>query len=131
MQPILQSKEVSRYNYWAGTVIGFLCSMFLLVDGAAKIAMIDPVREAIMKLGYPGSVTPQTGILLIVCTLIYMIPRTSIFGAILLTGYLGGATAIHVRAGDAFIFPVLFGVFLWGALYIRDPQLQKLIPLRR
>lgn len=130
MQAILQ-QEVSKARYWIGLGISIVISLLLFVSGATKVSMIDPVREGIIKLGYPGSATPGTGIVLIFCSLIYLIPRTSVLGAILLTGYLGGATAIHVRVGDPFIFPIMLGVFIWGALYIRDPQIQKLIPFRR
>jgi hypothetical protein len=131
MQTIPQSQDVSKGRYWTGFAISLLIGLLLFASGATKISMIDPVREGITLLGYPGSVTPATGMVLILCALIYLIPKTSILGAILLTGYLGGATAIHVRVGDSFIFPIILGVLVWGAIYIRDPQLQKLIPLRR
>lgn len=71
------------------------------------------------------------GILEIVCTVTYAVPRTAMLGAILLTGYLGGATATHVRIGDSFISPVILGVLVWGGLFLRDPRLRALIPLRR
>ena len=127
----IQQQEVSKARYWAGFGISIVISLLLFTSGAMKISMGDSVRDGITKLGYPGDAIAGTGIVLILCALIYLIPKTSILGAILLTGYLGGATAIHVRVGDPFIFPIMLGVLIWGALYIRDPQVQKLIPLRR
>jgi hypothetical protein len=88
-----------------------------------------------VQLGYPESTILGMGLILLVCVILDLIPRTSILGAILLTGYLGGAVATHVRVGDPLLthtlFPFFFGVLLWGGLYLRDPTLRTLIPLRR
>jgi hypothetical protein len=81
-------------------------------------------------MGFPLSLSSGLGILELSCTLLYVIPRTSVLGAILLTGYLGGATATTVRIGDPFYLPVLFGIMVWGGLFLRDPRLRSLIPLR-
>lgn len=119
---------------WAGRIISAMPVLFLLLDGAAKLFKPAPVVEATVKLGYPETVIVGLGIVLLVCTILYLIPCTSILGAILLTGYLGGAVATHVRVGDTLftiLFPVIFGVLLWGGLFLRDERLRALIPLRR
>jgi DoxX-like family len=117
---------------WAGRILSWLASLFLLLDGVAKLFKPAPVIEGTVKLGYAESVIVPLGIVLIVCTILYLIPRTAVLGAILLTGYLGGAVATHVRAADgAFgvIFAVTFGVLLWLGLYLRDQRLRALLPL--
>jgi hypothetical protein len=99
-----------------------------------KLVKPAHVVEGTVRLGYPESVILPLGIVLIACTVVYLIPRTSILGAILLTGYLGGAVATHVRVGEGLFpvsFPILLGVLLWGGLYMRDDRLCALIPLRR
>ena len=94
-----------------------------------------PVVEGTVQLGYPESVLLGLGIVLLTCTVLYMIPRTAILGAILLTGYLGGAIATHVRVGSPLfshtLFPVYVALLIWGGLYLRDDRLRSLIPLRR
>src|ERR1700730_11483857 len=129
-----QIATVSKKMLWAGRLISALPALFLLLDGIMKLVKPAPVVEATVRLGYPESVILGLGIVLIACTLFYLIPRTSILGAILLTGYLGGATASHVRHGDslfAIVFPIVFGVLLWGGLVLRDDRLRALIPLRK
>jgi len=109
-----------------------LTSLFLLLDGVMKLFKPRFVVEATMQLGYQESAILPIGIALVVCTVLYLLPITSVLGAILLTGYLGGAVATHVRAGQgAFpvIFPVIIGVLIWGGLYFRDHRLRNLIPL--
>ena len=133
MQPATESVPVSKAMLWTGRILGLLPALFLLLDGAMKLVKPEPVVEATVKLGYPESVIVGLGILLLTCTVLYLIPRTAVLGAILLTGYLGGAVASHLRAGDplfAVFFPVVFGVLLWGSLYLRDGRLRGLIPLR-
>ena len=118
---------------WAGRIVSWLPALFLLLDGVAKLFKPAPVIEGTVKLGYSESVIIPLGIVLIACTVLYLIPRTAVLGAILLTGYLGGAVATHVRVGDG-IFPVAFGitfgVLLWLGLYLRDARLRELVPLR-
>jgi hypothetical protein len=114
--------------------MSWLPALFLLVDGVMKLFKPVVVVEATTKLGYAENVIVPLGILLTVCTIIYLIPRTAVLGAILLTGYLGGAVATHVRAGEGLFpisFPVIFGVLLWGGLYLRDNRLRTLIPLHQ
>ena len=133
MQPGNEVGPVSKGALWAGRIMSGLPVLFLLVDGAMKLVKPAPVVEATVRLGYSASVILPLGIVLLGCTVLYLIPRTSILGAILLTGYLGGAVATHVRAGEgAFpvLFPVVFGVLLWGGLWFRDQRLRALIPQR-
>lgn len=98
-----------------------------------KLVKPAPVVEATVKLGYPESVILGIGVVLLICTILYLLPKTAVLGAILLTGYLGGAVATHVRVAEGWfsiLFPVIFGVLLWGGLWLRDERLQKLIPLQ-
>ena len=131
----MQTAPVSKKRLWAGRIMSALPALFLLVDGIAKSAKPAPVVEGTVKLGYPETVIVPLGIILLTCTIIYVIPRTSVLGAILLTGYLGGAVATHVRVGDPLfthvLFPVYLGVLIWGGLYLRDDRLPALIPLKR
>ena len=121
---------ISRTRLWAGRIIRTLAVLFLLVDGVMKLFKPAPLLEATVRLGYPESTIVGIGIVLITCTLLYVIPRTSIFGAILLTGYLGGAVATQVRVGSGWfetLFPVLLGGLIWGGLWLRDVRLQSLL----
>ncbi len=134
MQPSTQTAADSKTRVRASHIISALPVLFLLFDGVTKLVKPPFVLEATVRLGYPESAILGLGIVLIVCTVLYVIPLTSVLGAILLTGYLGGATATHVRIGGPFfsvIFPVVLGMLLWLGLYTRDQRLHELIPLRR
>jgi len=127
------STPVSKKRVWAGRIIGGLPALFLIVDAVMKFIKPPPVVEATVKLGYPESVIFGLGIVLLVSTILYLIPMTSVLGAILLTGYLGGAVATHVRVGEgpfSVLFPVIFGAMLWGGLWLRNDRLRSLIPLK-
>jgi hypothetical protein len=102
----------------------------LLFSGGLKLIKSAAVVEEFARLGYPESLILGIGLLELACTVAYAIPRTSIIGAILLTAYLGGATATHVRIGDPFFGPVVVGVLVWGGVFLRDDRLRALIPLR-
>ena len=133
MESITKNTIVSKKMLWAGRIMSYLPALFLLVDAIAKLVKPAPVVEATVKLGYPESVVVPLGIVLLVCTLLYLIPKTAVLGAILLTGYLGGAVATHVRVSDSLFtifFPVIFGILIWGGLYLRDERLRMLIPLK-
>lgn len=124
---------VSKTNLWIGRIVSGLPALFLLVDGVMKLFKPAVVVEATVNLGYPESTIIPIGVVLIICTVLYLIPATSILGAILLTGYLGGAVATHVRTGESLfsiVFPVIFGIFIWLGLYLRDARLRTLVPLR-
>jgi hypothetical protein len=119
---------------WAGRILSALPVLFLVFDGVIKVVNIQPVVDASVLLGLPVDLAPSIGLLLLVCVAVYLIPPTAILGAILLTGYLGGAVAIQARV-DGGVFslalPILLGVLLWGGLYMRDERLRTLVPLRR
>ncbi|MGC4095580.1 MAG: DoxX family protein [Nitrospira sp.] len=127
------SSPISNKRRWAGRIISALPALFLLVDGAMKLVKPELVIRATVELGYAESVIIPLGIVLLACTILYLVPRTSVLGAILLTGYLGGAVATHVRAGHGpfeILFPVVFGALLWGGLVLRDERLGSLLPFR-
>lgn len=121
----------SKRILWAGRIISALPVLLLLFSAVMKLVKPPEVVEGFTRLGYAESLALGIGILELVCTVVYVIPRTSILGAILLTGYLGGATATHVRIGEPFFAPIILGVLVWGGLFLRDEQLRELIPLRR
>ena len=119
----------NKGSLWAGRIISILPALFMLVDGVMKLVKPRVVVEATVNLGYPESVIVGLGVVLVACTILYLIPRTAVLGAILLTGYLGGAVATHVRVGGplfSIIFPVIFGAMLWGGLYLRDERVRSL-----
>ncbi len=122
----------SKGKLWAGRIMGGLPALFLLIDAIMKFVKPAPVVETTVKLGYSESVIIGLGAVLLVSTVLYLIPKTAVLGAILLTGYLGGAVATHVRVQEGWfpiVFPVIFGILLWGGLWLRDERLQKLIPI--
>ena len=125
--------SVSKGRLWAGWIVTLLVGLFLLFDAAGKLMMPVFVVDAFTRLGIPAGIGFTIGIILTACTVIYLIPRTAVFGAVLLTGYLGGAIAIHMRAGSTLfetIFPVIFGILAWVGIYLREPRLAALMPLR-
>jgi len=133
MQSATQTVPVSRKRLWAGRIMSALPALFLLVDGAMKLVKPEVVVKSTVELGYAEAVILPLGVVLLTCTILYLIPRTAVLGAILLTGYLGGAVATHVRAGNGpfeILFPVVFGALLWGGLVLRDARLRGLLPLR-
>jgi sorbitol-specific phosphotransferase system component IIC len=121
----------SDRNRKAGIVISILCILFLLFDAIMKIIGERHSIEGSAQLGWPVEKVSALGILLLICTVIYAIPRTLILGAILLTAYLGAATAIMVRVGSPFYFPVIFGILVWAGPFLRVPKLRGLIPLTK
>jgi len=130
----MDSENISNTRVWIGRIASGLPALFLLVDGVMKLIKPAVVVETTMKLGYAESTILPLGLLLIACTIVYLIPRTAVLGAILLTGYLGGAVATHVRAAEGsfpIVFPVIFGALIWLGLYLRDTRLQALLPLRQ
>lgn len=131
MQSGTQTAPGSKKTLWAGYIICALPVLLLLFSGVMKLMKPVSVIEGFARFGYPESVILGIGILELACTVVYVIPRTSILGAILLTGYLGGAIATQVRLGDPFFMTVALGVLVWGGLFLRDSRLRELIPLRR
>ena len=125
-----QSQPVSKKALWASYIMSALPVLMLLMSAAMKLIKPPFVVEGFKHLGLPENLATGLGILELACTIIYVIPRTSVVGAILLTGYLGGAILTHLRVGEPFFIQFGFGVVIWGGLYLRDPRLRKLISLR-
>ena len=112
----------------AGRIISGFVALFLLADGMLRTAHFAPYVDGLVQFGYPAHLATPIGVTLPLCTLLYLVPRTAVVGAILLTGYLGGATATHVRVENPFfLFAVVFGVLVWAGLYLREPRLRALL----
>lgn len=122
---------VSKKALWTGRVMTALPALMLLFSGSMKFTSSPQIAEGFTHLGWPVDLAHTLGLLEVGCTVLYLIPATSILGAILVTGYLGGAIATHVRIGEPWYLQFVFGVLVWGGLYLRDPRLRALIPLRR
>ena len=135
MQADIQPATVSSKALWAGRIMSGLVVVFLIFDGGIKLIPLDIVTETSRQLGIPEHLARTLGVLTLIGTLLYAYPRTSVLGAIVLTGYLGGAIYVHLRAGSPLFSHTLFGVYLglliWGGLYLRDPLVRALMPLRR
>lgn len=130
----LTSSGISRGRLWTGRVLTALTTLFLLFDAVGKLVMPPQVVEACERLRFPMHLVPGIGILLLVCTALYALPRTAVLGAILTTGFLGGAVAIQMRAGSPLfetIFPVIFAILMWAGIYLRECRLCGLLPIRR
>lgn len=125
------TQPTSRKMLWAGRIISFVPALMLLASAIMKLVKHPAVVEGMSQLGYAERLVRGLGVVELACTVLYLIPQTSILGAVLLTGYLGGAMATHVRIGDQFITQFLLGVLVWLGLYLRDPRLRALLPLRR
>ena len=129
--------HLSNAARWTGRVLSGVVVLFLLFDGAIKLLPLQVVTETMDKMGWGASdgLARSLGIITIACTVLYAVPPTSILGAILLTGYLGGAIASHVRIDSPLFSHTLFGLYLglilWGGLWLRDPALRSLLPFRR
>ena len=134
MQASTLSAPASKVRRRTGRIISGLAVFFLVFDAVIKFFFIPPVVETFAKLGYPIGLAIPIGVVLLVCVLIYVIPQTSVLGAILLTGYLGGAVATHVRVGDPLfshiLFPTYVGALIWGGLFLREDRLRSLLPFR-
>lgn len=122
----------SRGRLWTGRILSALPVLMMLMSAVMKFMKPAPVVETfISKLGYPESTLVPIGVLELACVVLYAIPQTAVLGAVLVTGYLGGAIATHVRVGDPFIPPLVLGVLAWAGLYLRDERLRALLPLRK
>ncbi len=124
----------SKKALWSGRVISGLAVLFLLFDSLTKIMLVAPVVKASAQLGYPVSLLPVVGAILLVCTVVYAYPRTAVIGALLLTGYLGGAVEANLRIGTPLfsnvLFPVYFAVLVWGGVFLRQRRARTLLALR-
>jgi hypothetical protein len=128
---IPQQPAATIAKRWTGRIVSGIPTLFLAFDAIAKIAHAPQVAEASEKLGLPVDVATPLGVVLLACVALYLVPRTAVIGAVLLTGYLGGAVAMHVRIGDPLashaLFPVYVAVLLWGGLYLRDARVRALV----
>ena len=126
---------MSKSRIWASRIMVGVVVLFLFADSVGKLIKPQAVVDGTVALGWPESIIVPLGVVLLISTLLYAYPRTSILGAILLTGYLGGAVATHVRISDPLfthiLFPVYLGVIAWGGLWFRDDRLQALLPIRK
>ncbi|MGH9947292.1 MAG: DoxX family protein [Pyrinomonadaceae bacterium] len=122
---------VSKGMRWAGYVITALPVLLLLFSASGKFFKPEGMDVEIEKLGWKMDQMTALGIVEIVCLIIYLIPQTAVFGAVLLTAYLGGATATHARIGDSMLAPIVGGILVWVGLYLREPRLWPLAPIRK
>ena len=131
---VIDTNARSSKAIWTGRVLSGLAVLFFLFDSAAKLARSAPSLKGTVELGFPTSSVIPIGIILLACTIIYLIPRTSIVGAVLLTGYLGGAVAAQLRVGNPLashtLFPIYVAVLVWGGLFLRDRRVRALLARR-
>jgi hypothetical protein len=133
VQSLTQAGPVSKGRLWTGRIISGLVVLFLLFDSITKVMKVRAVIEASAQLGYPVNAIVTIGIILFVCTAFYIIPQTAVLGAILLTGYLGGAVVANLRIGSAMFntfFPIVFAALAWVGIFLRESRLGVLIPFR-
>jgi hypothetical protein len=131
MERVTRTHLVAKGAFWTGHVMSAIPALLFLFSAVMKLMKPAPVVEGFARLGLPEDLALGIGVVELVCTAVYVFPRTSVLGAILLTGYLGGATVTHLRVGDPFFMPIVAGVLVWGGLFLRDPRLRALIPLRK
>ncbi|MBC8105432.1 MAG: DoxX family protein [Anaerolineae bacterium] len=122
---------VSKKAYWIGWVLSVIPGLLFLFSASGKLIRNPAVTEGFEHLGWPARYGFPIGVLELVCTIVYLIPKTAVLGAILMTGYLGGAIATHVRLGEPIYLHVAFGIIIWLGIFLRDPRLRELLPLRK
>jgi hypothetical protein len=134
MQTAIDTATPSKSRLWTGRVLSILAILFLLFDGVMKLLHPLPITQAMTQLGFPQNLSVPIGVILLICTALYAVPSTSVLGAVLLTGYLGGAVVSQLRIGAPLfgntLFPIYFAVLMWAALYLQEPRLRALIPMR-
>lgn len=127
-----RSSAVTARQMWTGRILSGLAALFLLFDSTGKLFEVQPVIDGTLQLGYPRDIVFALGVVLLSCVVTYLVPHTAVLGALLLTAYLGGAVATHVRVGNPLfshvLFPTYVAAFLWGGLILRDPRLRAFIP---
>jgi DoxX-like family len=126
----IQNAPASKTSLWAGRVLSSLALLLFAFTASFGAVKPDIAKQGFAHYGYPDGAMLRISLVEIACAVLYAIPRTSVLGAILLTGYLGGATATHVRVGEPFFLPIIVGVVVWLGLFLRDDRLRELIPLR-
>jgi hypothetical protein len=135
MQTATDIATPSKSRLWTGRILSILTILFLFFDGIMKLVRPLPVTQAMTQLGFPQHLSIPIGVILLLCTALYAIPSTSVLGAVLLTGYLGGAVVSQLRIGASLfgstLFPIYFGVLLWAGIYLREPRLRACVPVRK
>ncbi len=131
MSDAMQPTSNPKWMTWTGRVLSALPVLMLTMSGVMKLMNSEEVVKGMAHLGYPPKLAIGLGIVELTCTLLYAIPQTAVLGAILLTGYMGGAIASHVRIGEPFVVQALIGVVIWLGIYWRDRRLRELLPLRK
>jgi hypothetical protein len=132
MQSEIQTAPESKKLLWTGRILSILSILFMLFDSAGHLLKPIPVVQAFVQLDFPLRLSVVLGVIQLVCVIIYIIPRTAVLGAVLLTGYLGGAVAIHMRVGNPLFectFPLIIGIFFWAGLLLRDNRLRAIFPI--
>lgn len=119
-----------RVAVWSGRVLGGLVGVLLVMSAVMKLSGSPEVAAGFAHLGLPADSITKIAVLELVCALVYLVPYTAVLGAVLVTGYMGGAIAMHVRLGEPFVTQLVIGVLAWGALYLRDARVRGLLPLR-
>lgn len=131
MDPVSPQAPGAKVRLWSGRILSAIAVLFLLMDTVMKIVKADLAVAGTVELGYPESAVMTIGIVQLLCVVLYVVPRTSVLGAILLTGYLGGAIATHVRVGNPLfthvLFPVYVAALVWGGLFLRDRRISALL----
>jgi hypothetical protein len=135
MQTATDIATPSKSRIWTGRILSILAILFLLFDGIMKLVRPLPVTQAMTQLGFPPDLSIPIGIILLLCTALYAIPATSVLGAVLLTGYLGGAVVSQLRIGASLfgstLFPIYFAVLIWASVYLLEPRLRAVFPMRK
>lgn len=128
----VETRSNSKAMFWIGWVLSIIPSLLLIMSGVMKFMPMTPeVEEGLQHIGWRADQVPTLGILEIACVIIYLIPQTAVLGGILVTGYMGGAIATHVRVGDPFIVQAIIPIVFWLGLWLREPRLRELIPIRK
>jgi len=133
---VLSTAEPRSQRSWSGRILSGLPVAFLTFDAVLKLVHVSAVTEASERLGFPDELSATLGVIVLACLALYVVPRTAVLGAVLLTGYLGGAVAVHARIGDPLLshtlMPIFVAIFLWGGLYLRDARVRAAVgPVRR
>jgi DoxX-like family len=126
-----QPVSPSTSALWSGRIVSAIPAVVLLLTGTLKLFHPPMLEEGFRRFGIPQEQMFGIGLLEIVCTILYAVPITSVLGAVLLPGYLGGAIMTGLRVGDSWVLPLMIGVFLWGGLWLRNPRVLSLLPLVR
>ena len=124
-------QPTSKAKMWTGYVLSALPSLMLLMSSTMKLSHNPKIVEGFTTLGFAEGLLTKLGIVELLCVVAYLVPATSVIGAVLVTGYLGGAIVTELRVGHAIVMPLLLGILAWGGLYFRDERIRALIPLRQ